>query len=671
MKGIPRLSRSNFTLIAVCLLVILAILFSNIVTVRNLSTLGDNVDLLAQESVSLTLLRDANDEISVADNKYLIYQSSHDQGFLSQYEGHIAKVAQYLNDLRLGEDSAVVNSIQEQLDKKIVLGKRVDALSKFQEALINATANPTVGLAVLPYAELQTIRKSLLAADTTQQYSDTATVAQMQNDILAYAQKYPNALAVYVQQQERMFAESSLTLLYALNDARKTIRERDDQVKQQENQRGIVSIIEAKRNIELLSYGSLGVIIIIIVVLGYNIFKMVTYERDILEAREEAERLARTRSRFLSNMSHEIRSPLTSIVGFAELIEKQEQDPDKKKFAQAINASSDHLLTIVNDILDFSKLDAGKLKLEKEPFSLRKVIGEVVFAFSMTAANKGIDLISRLEVDEELMVLGDAYRLKQILFNLVSNAVKFTEKGTVEVVASLPIRNTKDLELKISVRDTGIGIPADQIGMVFEEFAQATNTSKEGRRAIRGTGLGLPICKMLVELQGGEVAVESTLGKGSLFSFIIPYQIAFAPSLEKQDADRAQQIFLGRKALVVEDNDMNIMLLTMLLKKAAMIFDVAKDGEEALQLFDNNHYDIVLADINVPKLTGDQIATRIRKYANQAKANTPVIAMTASIFKDDVEAYKSAGINDILVKPFKQEELSHMLAKYLNQSFVV
>lgn len=668
MKGIPRLSRSNFTLIAVCLLVIVAILFSNIVTVRNLSTLGDNVDLLAQESVSLTLLRDANDELSLADNKYMIYEASNEQNYLEQYEGHMEKMSQYLDELQVGEDSALVTNIRMQLNKKLMLGRRIHVLNRLSAPA--QTDNAANVLAELPFEELQQIRKEFLSADTAQSYSDTATVRQMQSDVLSFATKRPQAFQSFLQEQQRLFAEGSLTLLYALNDARKTIREREQQTKLEENQRGIVSIIHAKKNIELLSYASLGVIIIIILVLGYNIFKMVHYEKDILEAREEAERLARTRTRFLSNMSHEIRSPLTSIIGFAELIEKQEADAEKKKFAQAITASSDHLLTIVNDILDFSKLDAGKLQLSKEAFSLKKVIGEVVFAFSMSATNKGIQLISRLEIDEELMVIGDAYRLKQILFNLVSNAVKFTEKGTVELVASLPIRNAKDLELQVSVRDTGIGIPADQIGVVFEEFAQATNNGKEGRRAVQGTGLGLPICKMLVELQGGEMKVESAVGKGSLFSFILPYTIAFAPSLEKQ-ASQTQQIFLGRKALMVEDNEMNVMLLTMLLKKAAMIFDVAKDGEEALRLFENNHYDIVLADINIPKLTGDQLATRIRKSGNHAKSNVPIIAMTASIFKDDVEAYKAAGINDILVKPFKQEELSTMLAKYLNQSFMV
>lgn len=668
MKGIPRLSRSNITLITVCLLVIVAILFSNIVTVRNLSTLGDNVDLLAQESVSLTLLRDANDELSLADNKYMIYQASNERGFLEQYDGHMMKMSQYLDELQVGEDSALVTNIRAQLNKKLALGRRVDVLNRISNNTSAASQESILG--ELSFEDLQQIRKDLLLADTTIAYSDTATVRQMQSDVLGFAAKRPQVFQTFLQEQQRLFADGSLTLLYALNDARKTIREREAQTRQEENQRGIVSIIQAKKNIELLSYGSLGVILIIIIVLGYNIFKMVYYEKDILEAREEAERLARTRTRFLSNMSHEIRSPLTSIVGFAELIEKQEADPEKKKFAQAITASSDHLLSIVNDILDFSKLDAGKMQLTREAFSLKKIIGEVVFAFSMSATNKGIQLISRLEIDEELMVIGDAYRLKQILFNLVSNAVKFTEKGTVELVASLPIRNAKDLELQISVRDTGIGIPADQIGMVFEEFAQASNSGKEGRRAVQGTGLGLPICKMLVELQGGEMKVESTVGKGSLFSFIIPYQIAFAPSLERQSQE-VQQVFLGRKAMIVEDNEMNVMLLTMLLRKAAMIFDVAKDGEEALRLFESNHYDIVLADINVPKLTGDQLAMRIRQYGNKAKSNVPVIAMTASIFKDDVEAYKAAGINDILVKPFKQEELNSMLAKYLNQSFMV
>ncbi|MEQ1623931.1 MAG: ATP-binding protein, partial [Sediminibacterium sp.] len=423
--------------------------------------------------------------------------------------------------------------------------------------------------------------------------------------------------------------------------------------------------------IEKFSWGSLVIILVIVVLLVFNIIRLVKYETQLIEARENAEKMTQMKSRFLSNMSHEIRSPLTSIMGFTDIIDRMESDPEKKKYLQAIKTSSDHLLHTVNDVLDFSKLDAGKLRLEQHPFNISEAIGEVAFAFSAAAAEKGILIKEELSIPKDLIVIGDKFRLKQILFNLTSNAIKFTEQGAVTISAAATNKNGQEVSLKIRVADSGIGIPGDKLDSIFEEFTQVTSAdqSAESRRAIKGTGLGLPICKMLAELQGGTIEVASKLNEGSEFAVSLVYQVDQEPQAVEPAASANNGLLLytdmlHKKALVIEDNDMNAMLLGLLLKKQNLAYDLAKDGQTGWQMFNDNKYDIVLTDINVPKLTGDQLATAIRNHPN-GKASMPVVALTATILQDDLEAYRKAGITDVLVKPFKETELKIMLQKHL------
>ena len=227
------------------------------------------------------------------------------------------------------------------------------------------------------------------------------------------------------------------------------------------------------------------------------------------------------------------------------------------------------------------------------------------------------------------------------------------------------------ITIKIDVQDSGVGIPADQLGFIFEEFAQATNTKSGGRRAIRGTGLGLAICKMLTELQGGKIQVKSELNVGSVFSITMPYDIEQpqkeAVAVTTDEPIKHSHTLSGKKAFVIEDNDMNILLIKLLLKKLQITFDVAKDGEEGVRLFENNYYDVILTDINVPKLTGDQIAAIVRNSKDVRKNNLPIIALTASIIGDNTEQYFRMGINELLVKPFKEADFKAVLERYLSE----
>jgi CheY-like chemotaxis protein len=358
-------------------------------------------------------------------------------------------------------------------------------------------------------------------------------------------------------------------------------------------------------------------------------------------------------------------------MGFTEEILQGENNDQKIKYLNAIKVSSDHLLHTVNDILDFSKLEAGKLSLVREPFQLRNAMEEVLFAFSLQGKKKNIYLRLKGETAGDPFLLGDSHRFKQILYNLISNAIKFTDDGGVEVSVNIRPVDTSRVMAVIVVRDTGVGIPAGQLGFIFEEFTQAYHDDKKERaRAIQGTGLGLPICKMLVELQGGEISVESVVKRGSVFTFQIPYAIAQEPTGKPSQSILAGQAPPVRhrpeqKILVVEDNEFNIMLLSILLNRMNFPFDVVSDGESALNLFRQGSYGLVITDINVPRLTGLELAELIRKDEDTRKAATPIIALTADIVGGDFDLYTKRGINTVITKPFKEAPFRKLVENYL------
>lgn len=609
-----RLSFSNIILITACLVVVVSILFFNVMNTRNIITLKNSIDTLSIENKNISLLRNTSDELVELELVYNTFLQTREVSLIDASAKRLENTLQQLKNLQQESDSGRAAQIVQQLAKErplpVMIADFENLSAKFKANSIN--------------------------------FSDKSETDSVNFLLARYHEQFKRVLI------------------------------KEDTFRENLNQTIFKNAVTGTNVIQKFFWISLLIILFIVGVLVYNIYKMVNYETEILEAREKAVKLAQIKSRFLSNMSHEIRSPLTAIMGFTEIIDKVETDAEKKIFLHAIKTSSEHLLSTVNDVLDFSKLDAGKLKLEKQPFYIKSTIEEVSFALSNTsAAKKGIRVNSVVNLPESLLVNGDLFRLKQILYNLLSNAIKFTEKGEVTINAVIASKTNNKAIIRIAVADTGIGIPNDQIKTVFEEFTQIANNSaaRDSRRSIKGTGLGLSICKMLVELQGGTISVESKLNQGSVFTFTIPYDLA----TEKIDTEKTvtsmstiSPLFQGKKVLVIEDNDVNIMLLTMLLKKVGILFDIAKDGEVGLQLFRENEYDIILTDINVPKLTGDEIAIFVRQFPEEKKRNRPIIGLTATIVQDDLDDYLAAGINQVLVKPFKQDELYATLEKYLS-----
>jgi two-component system sensor histidine kinase/response regulator len=382
---------------------------------------------------------------------------------------------------------------------------------------------------------------------------------------------------------------------------------------------------------------------------------------QLFSAKEKAESATRSKGEFLANMSHEIRTPLNAIIGFADLALKTDLNPKQADYLEKIHVSGRTLLEIINDILDFSKIEAGKLAMESTEFCLNDVVDSLVTMVGPTAAAKGLNLILEIPVDLPKHLIGDSLRLGQILRNLLSNAVKFTGHGKIELTMSHGKLSEDTIELRVLVRDTGIGMTPDQMAMLFRPFSQGDLSTT---RKFGGTGLGLVISERLVELMGGKINMESESGKGTSVSFTAVFHLG----LETPTEDIVPETLdLGTLCLlVVEDNAMNQQLTREILEGAGISVRIANNGLEAVESLMNEpesvRYDAILMDIQMPEMDGYEATRRIRRIPRFA--DTPIIAMTAHAMAGEREKVTAAGMNDHVAKPIIPKDLFRTLRRW-------
>jgi len=395
---------------------------------------------------------------------------------------------------------------------------------------------------------------------------------------------------------------------------------------------------------------------------GTDITDRILTDIELKKAKESAEESLKVKNEFLANMSHEIRTPLNAIIGFTDLLLETKLTSEQKLHLETMQNSGEILLSLINDVLDLSKLESGKLETEVIPFNLHKQLNEVVRLMKIKAREKNISLELIIDTNTPKQVVGDPNRLGQILLNLIGNAIKFTNKGSVTVSVKQLKESTNSTTVFFEIKDTGIGIVSNKINTVFGAFTQAKSDTS---RIYGGTGLGLTIVKKLVSLLNGQITVESKFGKGSIFKFTLPLQKSSNKiNVEEYEEDLSMDKPLNLNVLLVDDNKTNQLLGKTRLERWGCNVDLANNGIEGVKKTQQKLYDVILMDIQMPVMDGYEATKIIKNDISEQVSKVPVIAMTAYTSKNDIKRAINAGMDDYIFKPFKPVEVYKLLKKY-------
>jgi signal transduction histidine kinase len=385
-------------------------------------------------------------------------------------------------------------------------------------------------------------------------------------------------------------------------------------------------------------------------------------ELDILQAKEKAEKAAAAKTRFMSNMSHELRTPLNAIIGSTHLLMQDHELLQESEHFKILKDSSEHMLHLVNEVLDFNKLDEGKLEFVSESFDLSQLLRQAADAVTTTIQQKNIHLfLETTTLPQNKKVVGDEMRLKQVILNLLSNAVKFTETGSVTLKAQVNHLTDSGAEIYFAVTDTGIGIPPEKMFLIFDSFTQADagTTRKYG-----GSGLGLSICKELIRKMGGQLQVNSEQGKGSTFYFTLTLSFAQRAIIIPKEKLRDLRQLDGVRILLVEDNTVNMKIARRFLHSWGASINTAENGLIAWELFQQQSFDLLLVDLEMPLMDGKQLLTQIRAVNKEV----PAIAFTAAIYEDMYDDLRKYGFNGYLHKPFRPDDMHRNILLHLGKN---
>lgn len=391
-------------------------------------------------------------------------------------------------------------------------------------------------------------------------------------------------------------------------------------------------------------------------------------EKELRKAKEEAEQAAEAKARFLSTMSHEIRTPMNAVNGLTHILLDGNPRIDQLENLKTLKYSADSLMVLINDVLDMNKIESGKVLFEKDHFRLYEVLQNIEKTFEPKLKTKGLSFNTNLKDIPEYLI-GDKVRLNQVFSNIIGNAVKFTHDGGVTVNASVLKQDEDKVKLKFEIVDTGIGIADSKIESIFDDFTQIDNSNT---RKYGGTGLGLSICKKLIHLQGGNISVQSSVGRGSTFTIYLTYghsqgvdENNATPAVVKKVPKDRFKGFKGAKVLLVEDNPVNVIVTNQFLKIWDFKVEVAKNGAEAISRVSDTNFDIILMDLQMPIMDGFEATKNIRKMSDSVKSGVPIIALTASAMIEDRKHVLNVGMNDHVSKPFNPDELFNKMRKLI------
>ncbi len=686
-------------------------------SINSFNQISASVEILAQPNKKSTLLNQLLTDISEAESQIRAYTLSQEDPYLKNYESTLNRVFAKLDTLK------TLTAYQPWQRRRIdsiglLMEQKINGLNKFMElkamtdqqtfsakalrrldegkkdsVKINKALKTThrkveENRPTLPRVNIEPVEKkgffsrlfgngnkskrNVVIENTDSTFTTTRTEISVDTIIVTQAtadtlMRNIRQILEEIQQEENVYRRQltgqELVMLEkdqaVMNQIRQMIKEldREEEMSSLANARRARAVAnQASFIIFMISCAGLLMSLIFMILIVKDISRSNYYKKNLELARHRSERLRQIKEQFLANMSHEIRTPLNAIIGFTEQLKKSALQPQQKDQVKAISSSSDFLLAIVTDILDLSKIEAGQLRFEKKDFGIRNLIEETCYVAESKATGKAIKL-TRDFPDEEFYLLGDPFRLQQVLFNLFSNAIKFTEEGEVVIHFDAKDNGFGKYVVNIEVRDTGIGISEEQLPYIFENFSQADESIT---RKYGGTGLGLSITKKLVELQGGQITVESEKGKGSTFLVTIPFPKgeetrAGKAATTREDKAPSQQ-WAGKKVLLAEDDRFNVLLLNTILRKWGIETEEAVNGFDAFELLKTRDYDLVMTDINMPGMSGIELVQQIRLLKGE-KASIPVVAVTANAMRQDLKGYLEKGMDSYLVKPYTEKDL--------------
>ncbi len=674
-------------------------------------------DLVATK-VDISHIDEAIQSLYAADNNFRFYTLTYDNSYFRKYTAAIQHVAENLEAIE-NEDSTEAH-LQGLLGEKEAKARLFIRSKSFIDSLLNisqewdTTAQAPIKIAVAPPAfvqrekvdtvieesaeivkgkrklfgrlrdaitkkvevqqkkqEVTNIKRAVESSRASKAYNDAQLkkVQEYYSNFIKSAQANHRNLNrkeyELVVANERLFNELQHLLLdlklsvLAATDKRRLLLSKD--------------IDQTLYKIDKGAIWEISFIFLLSVIIIFNIWRLYRYDLAMLKAKKSAERFALLKTEFVATMSHEIRTPLNSLLGYTEQLGRSKLNENQRESVEAIKLSSDMLLSVINNILDLTKMETDKTILNLSEFAPKQTIEEVAKSLHVLAHDKGLKLNTNIYFPANTRLLGDEFRLKQVITNLVSNAVKFTTHGSVTVNASLyPDKEGQSL-LKVSVTDTGIGINSEDLSRIFEEFIQGGNANP---RKQEGSGLGLYITKKIIDLHNGKIQATSTVGKGSVFSFEIPYKtiIPTITPVKKTSTDAQEPVRVpgkvpnGLKLLVVDDSILNRKLLALLLDRINADYVIVGSGEEAFELYQQHHYDMVLTDIDMPGMDGIALTETIRGMDDKNKAGVIIVAITGNVLQEDLDFYLKAGLNDYILKPYREEDILEKINIHIQKS---
>jgi len=625
---------------------------------RNLSSIVTSIQLDLKPDLRILSIREISMDLEKAQNSIRIYTSTHNTLDLKLYYAIISNIDDKVSRLRSEclTDSLVLqqtDTISKLIEKNIVIWNQILYLYN----------NHTVVEDLKQLSDR--LDSSSLEASKTEKnilkrvFSSTNKNRLNEKEIISNLKE--------IEQQDSITKERLMMRESTLAVTSSEIKEQFyDLITKIENEiSGIINAkalaankLAARTYIWLAMFsvsGTLLAILVMLIIVRY-VRKTHVYQIALQTSKDEAEKLARTKELFMANMSHEIRTPVTAISGFTEQLLHEPLDENTNRTLKIIKSSSDHLAKIINDILDFAKLQNGRLSLEKVHFTIAQILEDVFALFERNALRNNTSLTYSISPETPYVLLGDPYRLKQIMINLVSNSVKFTKNGMVNLSVDCIKKESSEIELVIEVTDTGIGIEESKIDFIFEDFTQEemSTTRKYG-----GTGLGLSIVKKLIELQSGTIVCVSRKNHGTTITCNIPYQTG-DEKLVRKEVNPPLYIpeeIRNLKILIVDDEEYNRLLFKTILDRWKVSNHEVANGMEALEILKSDRFDLLFMDARMPGIDGLKATRFIRDEMNITESEMPVICISAASVKEDWQKYRQAGMNAVLPKPFTEETL--------------